>query len=139
MRALRETLRETQAGMARMLGVSLRTYNRWEAGDAAPRGRILAKILDLCPNEEMRARFRLALGSLASDACQNPGAPPRLRHHTAADHLRVSLRNSSLEAIRIIYEAAVLGSAAADEKLRSYADELNRSAMVLARDLVKQH
>jgi transcriptional regulator with XRE-family HTH domain len=139
MRALREKLRETQAGMARLLGVSLRTYNRWEAGHASPRSRILLRILALCPDEEMRTIFRSTAGSLALDASQNSGESPTLRHYTAADRLRVCLRNSCLEAIRIIYESAVLGSAAADEKLRGYADELNRSAVVLAKDLAKQH
>jgi DNA-binding transcriptional regulator YiaG len=138
-RALRERLHETQAGMARLLGVSLRTYNRWEAEDASPTGRLLMKILDLCPDEETRALFRSAPGSTGSDAWQIPEEPPRLRYHTAGDRLRLSLRNSCLEAIRTICEAAMLGSAAADEKLRTYACELNRTAAMLAKDLAKQN
>jgi hypothetical protein len=118
--------------------VSLRTYSRWEAGDASPRGWMLVKIMELCPDEDSVSRFRSAAASLRSEASQNPADTPRLRNHAAADRLRVSLRNSCLAAIRIIYEAARLGSAAADEKLRAYADELNRSAAILAKDLGKE-
>lgn len=45
-------------------------------------------------------------------------------------------RNSCLAAIEIIYESGVLGSAAADEKLRSYVDDLNRDAVNLAEGLL---
>jgi transcriptional regulator with XRE-family HTH domain len=123
--------------MARRLGVSLRTYDRWEAGDASPRGNILVKLLDLCSDEETRSLFRASSGSLPQEPSQAGLAPSWLRRTSSADRLRMRLRNSCLEAIRIIYEAAVLGSTAADEKLRTYADELNRNAAILAKDPVK--
>jgi transcriptional regulator with XRE-family HTH domain len=122
--------------MARLLGVSLRTYDRWEAGDASPRGNVLVNLLDLCPDEDTRSLFRAPSGSLPQDTPQSWPAQSRLRRTSSTDRLRMRLRNSCLEAIRIIYEAAVLGSAAADEKLRTYADELNRNAAILAKDPV---
>jgi DNA-binding XRE family transcriptional regulator len=138
-RALRDRLGETQANMARLLGVSLRTYDRWEAGDACPRSGILVKLLDLCPDDHVRSLFRASASSLPPEASPKWSTLSRPKHTNSADRLRMRLRNSCLEAIRIIYEAAVLGSSAADEKLRTYADELNRNAAILAKDPVKQH
>jgi transcriptional regulator with XRE-family HTH domain len=138
-RALRDSLGETQASMAQLLGVSLRTYDRWEAGDASPRGNILVKLLDLCPDDHARSLFRVPASPHPPETSRTWPAPSRLRRSSAADRLRMRLRNSCLEAIRIIYEAAVLGSAAADEKLRTYADELNRNAAILAKEPVKHH
>lgn len=135
-RALRDKLSETQAGMARLLDVSLRTYDRWEAGDSNPRGDILVRLINLCPDEETRSLFRATATEPSESRTKRSFASP-LRRNSAADRLRVRFRNSCVEAIRIIYEAAALGSVAADEKLRIYADELNRIASSLARDLVK--
>lgn len=132
LRGLRQRLSETHAAMARRLGVSLRTYDRWEAGETTPRGDVLFRIMDLCPDSETRSRFRSAA---TPEASGNFPATPR--RHNATDRLRVRFRNSCLEAIRIIYESAVLGSTAADEMLAHYADELNRNATVLARELLK--
>jgi transcriptional regulator with XRE-family HTH domain len=135
-RTLRDKLGETQAAMAQVLGVSLRTYDRWEAGDTLPRGGVLVRMMDLCPDNDTRLLLRSAAASSPSKAPAKSLAPP-MRRASAANRLRMRLRNSCLEAIRIIYESAVLGSAAADEKLRSYSEELNRNAASLARDLVK--
>lgn len=118
--------------MARRLGVSLRTYDRWEAGSTVPRGDILLKIIDLCPDDDTRSLFRSARPSERNPSGKGVAAIP-VRRFNASDRLRMRLRNSCLEAIRIIYESAVLGSAAADEKLRSYAGELNRTAAMLVK------
>jgi DNA-binding XRE family transcriptional regulator len=137
-RVLRGRLGETQASMARLVGVSLRTYDRWEAGDASPRGTILVKLLDLCPDDDTRSLFRGPSSSLPPDSSRSWTVVPRLRRTNSTDRLRIRLRNSCLEAIRVIYEAAALGSAAADEKLRTYADEINRTAAIVAKDLVNR-
>lgn len=126
--------------MARLVGVSLRTYDRWEAGETIPRGNILLNLMDLCPDDKTRSLFRAAVASSGPEPAareQSEVSPPR--HGSAAERLRIHFRNSCIEAIRIIYEAAGLGSVAADEKLRTYADELNRTASILARDLVDPH
>ena len=136
-RALRDKLGETQAGMARLLGASLRSYDRWEAGHTVPRGNIFVKIIDLCPDDYTRSLFRAAVVSNGPRASGRRVALLPSGRSNPQGRLRMRLRNSCLEAIEIIYESAVLGSAAADEKLRSYADELNRSAAILAKGLVE--
>jgi transcriptional regulator with XRE-family HTH domain len=138
-KALRDRLGKTQAGMAQLLNVSLRTYDRWEAGDSSPRGDVLVRMMDLCPDEATRSLFRSAAAPERSEISGKRPVQVLMRRHSAADRLRMRFRNSCLEAIRIIYEAAVLGSEAADEKLRLYADELNRTAAILTRDVVKHH
>lgn len=137
-KALRAKLGETQVGMARLLGASLRTYDRWEAGDTIPRGDILVRIMDLCPDEDTRSLFRAAVGPSASTVSGNCMAFSPMARSDPRDRLRMRFRNSCIEAISIIYESALLGSAAADEKLRNYADELNRSAIALAKSVVEQ-
>jgi transcriptional regulator with XRE-family HTH domain len=134
-KALRNKLGQTHGGMARLLGTSLRTYDRWEAGDSIPRGTMLVRILALCPDEETRALFDV--GSSASEASGERPASSPLRRWGPGDRLRMGFRNSCLASIQIIYESAVLGSPAADEKLRSYVTELNREATILAESLLE--
>jgi DNA-binding XRE family transcriptional regulator len=128
--ALRARLDETQAGMARLLGVPLRTYYRWEAGDTTPRGNKLVRLIDFCPDDHTRSLFRAAVESKPS----GEGRTPRAMHASPQEKLRIRLRNSCREAIEIIYESARLGSVVADEQLRNYAEELNRNALALAKD-----
>lgn len=135
-KALRNKLGQTHGGMARLLGTSLRTYDRWEAGDSIPRGTMLVRIMALCPDEETRAHFD-AVGLSASEASGEHPASSPLRRWGPGDRLRMSFRNSCLASIQIIYESAVLGSPAADEKLRSYVTELNREATILTEGLLE--
>jgi transcriptional regulator with XRE-family HTH domain len=135
-KALRNKLGQTHGGMARLLGTSLRTYDRWEAGDSIPRGTMLVRILALCPDEETRAHFDTARSGPSKASAEDP-ASLSLRRRGLGDRLRVGFRNSCLASIQIIYESAVLGSPAADEKLRSYVTELNREATILAEGLLK--
>ena len=135
-KALRNKLGETHGGMARLLGTSLRTYDRWEAGDTIPRGNMMVKILALCPDDETRSLFHAAGSSVPKASGNRPASSP-LRRSGTGDRLRMGFRNSCLAAIEIIYESAVLGSQAADEKLRSYVTELNREAVILAEGLVE--
>jgi DNA-binding XRE family transcriptional regulator len=135
-RALRARLDETQAGMARLLGVPLRTYHRWEAGDTTPRGNKLVRLIDFCPDDHTRSLFRAAVESSTSKS-SGEGRTPRAMHASPQEKLRIRLRNSCREAIEIIYESARLGSAVADEQLRNYAEELNRNALTLAKDVAE--
>ncbi len=137
-KGLRQKLGATHARMARLLGVSLRTYDRWEAGHTIPRGLALVKILDLCPDEETRTLFLVAAASTAPRRAVKRPASSLLGRRSPEDRLRMRLRNTCVEAIQIIYDSALLGSAAADEKLRHYADELNRDALVLANALMME-
>ncbi len=131
-RALRQKLGQTQADMARTLGTTLRTYDRWEAGDSIPRGHVLIRMMELCPDPATRSLFRIAAGSgHAKLSARRPVSPP-LPRRDPRDRLRMHLRNACLEAIEIIYQAAAMGSAAAEERLRHYAAELNRNAISLA-------
>jgi hypothetical protein len=59
-----------------------------------------------------------------------------MRRKAPGDRFRMGFRKSCMAAIEIIYESAVLGSQGADEKLRSYAIELNREAVLLAEGLL---
>ncbi len=135
-RTLREKLGQTQAGMARLLGASLRSYDRWEAAHTIPRGDILVKMIALCPDDDTRSLFQVPGGSQPS-AKRPPTKRVGPRGGSPRDRLRTHFRNSCVEAIEIIYETAVLGSKAADEKLRSFADELNRNALSSAESIVK--
>jgi transcriptional regulator with XRE-family HTH domain len=136
-KALRNKLGETQAGMARLLGTSLRTYDRWEAGDSIPRGNTLVKILTLCRDNESKSMFDAAAGSSVLKASGKDLASLVLRRAGPGDRLRKRFRDSCFAAIQIIYESALLGSEAADEKLRNYSGELNREAAILADGLLE--
>jgi transcriptional regulator with XRE-family HTH domain len=136
-RALRNKLGETQAGMARLLGASLRTYDRWEAGDSIPRANALMKILALCRDNESRSLFAAPAGLSVVKASGKDQASAVPRRAGPGNRLRTRFRDSCLAAIHIIYESALLGSEAADEKLRSYASELNREAAILADGLLE--
>jgi transcriptional regulator with XRE-family HTH domain len=136
-KALRNKLGETQAGMARLLGASLRTYDRWEAGDSIPSGNALMKILALCRDNESRSLFAAPAGLSAVTASGKDQTSSVLTSAGARDRLRTRFRDSCLAAIHIIYQSALLGSKAADEKLRSYASELNREAAILADGLLE--
>jgi transcriptional regulator with XRE-family HTH domain len=139
-KALRSKLGETQAGMARLLGASLRTYDRWEAGHSIPRGNKLVNILALCRDNELKSLFDATAGSSVSKASGKDLASSVLTRAGPGDRLRMRFRDSCLAAIQIIYESALLGSEAADEKLRNYAAELNREAAILADGLFEtQH
>jgi transcriptional regulator with XRE-family HTH domain len=135
-KALRNKLGQTHGGMARLLGTSLRAYDRWEAGDSIPRGTMLVRILALCPDEETRSLFDAVKSSASQGSVEHRASSP-LRRWGPGDRLRMSFRNSCLTSIEIIYESAVLGSQAADERLRSYVTELNREAVILAEGLLE--
>src|SRR4051812_22854238 len=104
-RAMRARLGETQAGMARLLGVSLRTYDRWEAGHTVPRGNILVKLMDLCPDDNARSLFRHAATPSVPSGFGSRVAPSAPGRFHPEGRLRMRLRNSCLEAIEIIYES----------------------------------
>lgn len=56
-RSLRDSLDQTQEGMARLIGCTLSGYQKWELGVAVPSGDWLIKMIRLCPDEDCRERF----------------------------------------------------------------------------------
>lgn len=57
LRQARATLRKTQATMAKILGVTYATYNRWENGQTTPapdRREKLWRLIDLAAKQEDR-------------------------------------------------------------------------------------
>ena len=96
---------------------------------------MLVNFLALYPDNESRSLFE-SIGSAASKASGEPAALSPLRRWSPGDRLRMGFRRSCL-AVEIIYESAVRwGPEAADEKLRGYAIELNREAVILADSLL---
>src|SRR6516164_7091284 len=81
-RLLRSKLGESQEGMARRLGCSTSGYGKWERGVVAPRGRVMIKMLQLCPDQETRAAF----GSSAVGGVGRMNAPAFLAHMKAAGY-----------------------------------------------------
>lgn len=60
--ALRAHLRQTQAAMAHLLGVSLRTYQKWEQGERSPGGAALKllRLASVAPMVLLREEMRTA-------------------------------------------------------------------------------
>lgn len=54
---LRHAFGETQEGMARRLGCSLASYQRWELGTRIPSGEYLIKMIQMCPDDRCREAF----------------------------------------------------------------------------------
>ncbi len=52
---LRTRLRQSQTGMARLIGCSARQYCRWEKEECAPGQHYLWKVLALCPDEKLKS------------------------------------------------------------------------------------
>ena len=68
---LRQTLGETQEGMARRLGCTLGSFQRWELGSRIPSGEYLVKMIKLCPNNECRAAFGIYAPAEGVDALRD--------------------------------------------------------------------
>ncbi len=52
---LRTRLRQSQTGMARLIGCSARQYCRWEKEICVPGPHYLWKVLNLCPDEKLKS------------------------------------------------------------------------------------
>jgi len=128
-RTLRRRLGETQEGMARLLGCTLSGYIQWEKGRRIPGGEWLLKLMALCPDEEARGFFERPIDSFRK---QVEGIPSRVRGAAATGSTtpqqRRQARAIAREAIDILYEIGQAGFRPADQKLKYFADELNRVA-----------
>ncbi len=128
-RKLRLALIETQEGMARRLGCTLSGYIQWEKGKRVPGGDWLLKLMALCPDEETRGLFEEQIGfyrKQATDSRPQPQeAPPS---SSTTPEQRKQARAIAREAIEILFELGRAGYGPADQKLKQFADQLNRVA-----------
>jgi len=120
---LRNTLGETQEGMARRLGCTLGAYSKWERGERTPGGEWLLKILALCPDEATRSAFGVK-GKGSTDRRS------RLISAQTAEAQDDLLRQYSdaVTGINILCEAAQAGHPGAADALRDLADRINKRA-----------
>jgi transcriptional regulator with XRE-family HTH domain len=128
-RELRQALGVTQEGMARRLGCTLSGYIQWEKGRRVPGGEWLLKLMALCPDVETRSLFEAAVNTFRS-VSPAPAAPPAtpVRSSSTTPTQRKQARTMCRQAIDILFELGEAGYRPADQKLRQFADELNRVA-----------
>jgi transcriptional regulator with XRE-family HTH domain len=128
-RELRQVLGDTQEGMARRLGCTLGGYIQWEKGRRVPGGDWLLKLMALCPDEDTRGLFEQQIEShreRAGPSRRQVARPVRVASTTPEQ--RRQARAIAREAVEILYELGQAGYRPADQKLRQFADELNRVA-----------
>ncbi len=126
---LRSALGETQEGMARRLGCTLSGYIQWEKGRRIPGGDWLMKLMALCPDGDTRSLFEEQIDSFRQEAGRGPApsrTPPTTGSTTPGQ--RKEARAIAREAIEILFELGQAGYRPADQKLKRFADELNRVA-----------
>ncbi|MBI1940705.1 MAG: helix-turn-helix transcriptional regulator [Acidobacteria bacterium] len=128
-RRLRSALDETQEGMARRLGCTLSGYIQWEKGRRIPGGDWLLKLMALCPDEDTRSLFEERI-DFYRDRTSPRASPSKVpvRASSTTPEQRKEARAIAREAIEILYELGQAGYRPADQKLRRFADELNRVA-----------
>lgn len=128
-RQLRKALGETQEGMARRLGCTLSGYIQWEKGRRVPGGDRLLKLMALCPGEETRSLFETQIDSYRGrPSASAPQTRTAVRTGSTTPEQRRRARAIAQEAIQILFELGQAGYQPADQKLKRFADELNRVA-----------
>jgi transcriptional regulator with XRE-family HTH domain len=128
-RELRQALGVTQEGMARRLGCTLSGYIQWEKGRRVPGGEWLLKLMALCPDAETRSLFEEQVNAFRGVPPGPSAAPPAsVRTSSTTPAQRKQARAMCREAIDILFELGEAGYRPADQKLRQFADELNRVA-----------
>jgi transcriptional regulator with XRE-family HTH domain len=128
-RRLREALGLTQEGMARRLDCTLSGYIQWEKGRRVPGGEWLLKLMALCPDAETRGLFEEQVNAFrATPAAASMAMVTPVRAGSTTPAQRRQARALCREAIDILFELGEAGYRPADQKLRQFADELNRVA-----------
>jgi transcriptional regulator with XRE-family HTH domain len=128
-RQLRSAMGETQEGMARRLGCTLSGYIQWEKGRRMPGGDWLLKLMALCPDEGTRSLFEEQIDFYRQDTIPRRSQPgPARRASSTTPEQRRQARVIAREAIEILFELGQAGYRPADQKLKRFADELNRVA-----------
>jgi transcriptional regulator with XRE-family HTH domain len=126
---LRSSLGETQEGMARRLGCTLSGYIQWEKGRRIPGGDWLLKLMALCPDEDTPSLFEEQIDFYRQESGRgrSPSRTPPASSSTTPEQ-RKQARAIAREAIEILFELGQAGYRPADQKLKRFADELNRVA-----------
>jgi transcriptional regulator with XRE-family HTH domain len=128
-RQLRQALGETQEGMARRLGCTLSGYIQWEKGRRVPGGDWLLKLMALCPDQETHRLFEQPIESYRPKSQAAPAqARTVMRASSTTPEQRRQARGIARQAIEILFELGQAGYRPADQKLKGFADELNRVA-----------
>jgi transcriptional regulator with XRE-family HTH domain len=128
-RHLRLTLGETQEGMARRLGCTLSGYIQWEKGRRVPGGEWMLKLMALCPDARSRRLFEEQIEFPRRPPGKRPSLPrAAVRSASTTPEQRRQARALAIEAIEILTELGETGYRPADQKLKRFADELNRVA-----------
>jgi len=126
---LRSALGETQEGMARRLGCTLSGYIQWEKGRRIPGGDWLLKLMALCPDEDTRSLFEEQIDFYRQEAGRGPAqSRTPLASSSTTPEQRKQARAIAREAIEILFELGQAGYRPADQKLKWFADGLNRVA-----------
>lgn len=126
LRALRESLGKPPEVMAQILGCSLPAYQKWEMGAVVPGGEWLIRMLQLCPNENIRNLFRIRAERRAS-----PREQPHeviVRSGSVTDDERRRLWQTARLAVDTLYECGARGMDAADRRLADFAVNLESAA-----------
>ena len=128
-RQLRLALAETQEGMARRLGCTLSGYIQWEKGRRMPGGDWLLKLMALCPDEKTRNPFEEQIQFYRGQATASRRQPKTVvSSSSTTPEQRRQARALAREAIEILFELGEVGCRPADQKLKQFANELNRVA-----------
>lgn len=126
--------------MARLIGVSKATYQFWEYGTHAPGARHLMYLERLIPDAETARIWGLSSledallakdgeVQMVADSNDTTGTPnSRPQPKSPKDVKKLRARTMAIQAIQILYEAALDGAPGAEEKLAAMADSLLESA-----------
>lgn len=128
-RQLRHALDDTQDGMARRLGCTLSGYIQWEKGRRVPSGYWLLQLMALCPDTETRRLFEGQIKSYpVQPSPRSTQAKTASQGSSTTPEQRKQARAIAREAIEILFDLGQAGYRPADQKLKSFADQLNRIA-----------
>lgn len=115
--------------MARRLGCTLSGYIQWEKGRRIPGGDWLLKLMALCPDEDTRDLFEEQIDFYRDREKSRPSeSRTPLRASSTTPEQRKQARAIAREAVEILFELGQAGYRPADQKLKRFADELNRVA-----------
>ena len=115
--------------MAHRLGCTLGGFIQWEKGRRVPGGEWLLKLMALCPDQETRDLFEEQIDAHRQPVSARGAHAARiLPTSSTTPGQRREARAMARQAIDTLFELGEAGYRPADQKLKQFADELNRSA-----------
>lgn len=105
--SLREKLQVSQQELAARIGCSLSAVQFWEAGRSSPRGYRLRRLLELCPDENIRALFTNAPAGASVPEPPRPSAPPSSQSELERRYLDPAFLDSLPPESRALYKETV--------------------------------